>query len=235
MQRRSAVGMVVAFLKQALELVEDPARAPGWVYTDPGVLQTQGQSSAAVPPIWAQFAPSLEGLEAALAQEGARILDDGSGVGWLSISACRVFPAASVVGLDPWEPAQELARANIAASGFSDRITLQPKRLDEFEDNDGFDLIWVPTPFISLVDSTVERAAKSLRPGGWIVLGLYAAPDDPLAQAISDLRTVRGGGTPMSDDDAVAFLDRAGLEKPHAVERTWRIPLRFVVGRKPTK
>jgi hypothetical protein len=97
-QRQSTFGTVTAFLKQALELIENPGRAGGWVYTDPVVLQTQGQSSGGVPPLIARVAPRLDGLDAALARNGARILDIGAGVAALSISCCRVWPAASVVG-----------------------------------------------------------------------------------------------------------------------------------------
>ena len=47
-QRQSTVGTVTSFLKQALELIENPGRAGGWVYTDPVVLQTQGRALAAL-------------------------------------------------------------------------------------------------------------------------------------------------------------------------------------------
>lgn len=72
--RRAVVGTVTSFLKQALDLIEDPARPGGWVYTDPVVLQSQGQSSGDIPGLIARAAPSLPGLDEALARDGACIL-----------------------------------------------------------------------------------------------------------------------------------------------------------------
>jgi SAM-dependent methyltransferase len=233
-ERQATVGTVTSFLKQALELIENPGRPGGWVYTDPGVLQTQGQSSGAVPPLIARVAPTLDGLDDALARDGARILDIGSGVAALSISCCRVWPAASVVGLDPWAPAMELAAANIAAAGLEDRITLRAVGIEDMTDFDVFDLAWMPAPFLprSVLDAGVPIVARSLRPGGWLVLGRYAAPREALAEALADLRTVRGGGTPLSEDDAVALLERGGLANVRSVPSNWSAPIRFVAGQR---
>jgi hypothetical protein len=235
MERGSTVGVVTAFLKQALELIENPGRAGGWFYTDPGVLQSQGQGSGVVPPLIASVAPSLDGLEEALARDGARILDIGSGVGALSISCCRVWPAASVVGVDPWEPAMKLAAANVAAAGLEHRITLRPARIEDLSDRDEFDLAWMPAPFLppSVLEAGVAAVLRGLRPEGWLVLGMYSAPPDPLAEALAELRTVRGGGTLLSDDEAVALLQQGGLANVRAVPSDWPAPIRFVAGQRP--
>jgi len=234
-QRQATVGTVTSFLKQALELIENPGRARGWVYTDPIVLQTQGQSSGAVPPLIARIAPSLDGLDEALARGGARVLDIGSGVATLSVSCCRVWPAVSVVGLDPWEPAMNIATANVVAAGLQDRITLRPIGIEDLTDTDVFDLAWIPAPFLSrsVLETGIPIVVRSLRPGGWLVLGRYAAPREALAQALADLRTVRGGGAVLSDEEAVALLERGGLAKVHAVPSDWSAPIRFVAGQRP--
>jgi len=231
---RAIAGTVTSFLKQALDLIEDPARPAGWVYTDPVVLQSQGQSSGDVPGLIAGVAPTLPGLEDALARDGARILDIGSGVAALSIACCRVFPSANVVGLEPWAPAMELGRANVTAAGLDDRITLRTDRVEEIGDEAAFDMAWMPAPFLprTVLEAAAPRVAASLRPGGWLVLGRYAAPADPLAEAIADLRTVRGGGTPLTDEEAVALLERAGLASVRAVPSDWPFPIRFVAGQR---
>jgi SAM-dependent methyltransferase len=233
-ERQSMIGTVTAFFKQALELIENPGRSGGWVYTDPEVLQSQGQSSGGVPPLIARVAPSLDRLDDALARDGARILDIGSGVAALSISCCRVWPAASVVGVDPWEPAMKLAATNVAEAGLEDRITLRAVPIEDITDVDAFDLAWMPAPFLPrpALGSGVLVVARSLRPGGWLVLGRYAAPDEPLPEALAELRTVRGGGTPLSDDEAVALLERGGLVNVRPVESDWQAPIRFVAGQR---
>jgi precorrin-6B methylase 2 len=233
--RRAGVGMVTSFLKQALELIEDPARPPGWFYTDPIVLQSQGQSSGDVPGLIARVAPTLPGLEDALARDGACILDIGSGIAALAIACCRVFPSATVVGLEPWGPAMELGRANVTTAGFDDRVTLRTDRVEELDDQAAFDLAWIPAPFLSrmVLDASAPRVAASLRPGGWVVLGRYAAPADPLADALADLRTIRGGGTRLTDEQAIALLERAGFASVRALPSDWPFPLRFVAGQRP--
>jgi precorrin-6B methylase 2 len=233
-ERRSMIGLVTSFLKQALELIENPGRPGGWVYTDPVVLQSQGQSSGAVPPLIASVAPTLDGLSDALAREGARILDIGSGVAALSISCCRVWPEASVVGVDPWEPAMKLAVQNVSDAGLEDRITLRSIAIEDITDTDSFDLAWMPTPFLprAILESSVPVVARSLRPGGWLVLGRYAAPQEALPEALADLRTVRGGGTPLSEDDAVALLEQGGLASVRSVPSEWMAPIRFVAGQR---
>jgi SAM-dependent methyltransferase len=233
-ERRSMIGLVTSFFKQALELNENPGRAGVWVYTDPVVLQSQGQSSGAVPPLIASVAPTLDGLTDALAREGARILDIGSGVAALSISCCRVWPAASVVGVDPWEPAMKLAVQNVSEAGLEDRITLRAVAIEDITDTDAFDLAWMPAPFLprSVLESGVPVVARSLRPGGWLVLGRYAAPQEALPEALADLRTVRGGGTPLSEDDAVALLEGGGLANVRSVPSEWMAAIRFVAGQR---
>ena len=64
------------------------------------------------------------------------------------------------------------------------------------------------------------------------MLGRYAAPQQALPEALAELRTVRGGGTPLSDDEAVELLERGGLTDVRAVESDWQAPIRFVAGRR---
>jgi precorrin-6B methylase 2 len=233
-QIQSTIGTVTSFLKQALELIENPGRPGGWIYTDPGVLQNQGHSSGGVAPLIAKVAPTLDGLDHALSREGARILDVGSGVAALSIAFCRTWPSASVVGVDPWEPALKLATANVAAAGLEDRITLRAGGVEDMTDTDAFDLAWIPAPFLprSVLEAAVPVVGRSLRPGGWLVLGRYAASHEALAAALADLRTLRGGGTTLSEDEAVALLEAGGLTNVRRVPADWKVPIRFVAGRR---
>ncbi len=225
-ERAVVVAFARSYLAQALDLIDEPAREGAWSYSDPTLLHAQGSASAAVARLIA---------EAGLGSPDARILDVGTGVGGLAIAFCRTFPQAAVVGIDPWEPALAIARESVAAAGLEDRITLLPDPIQEFEDAEGFDLVWLPSFFIPQVvlDEAIERIFTVTRPGGTLVVGTpYAAEDDPVAAAADDLVTVRSGGSVLRSDDATARLRRAGFADAQEVERTWDAPLRLVAGRR---
>lgn len=224
-ERAVVAAFVRSYLAQALDLVEEPARAGAWAYADPVLLRAQGSASAVV-------ARLIDG--AGLGSPAARILDVGTGVGGLAIAFCRTFPDSTVVGVDPWEPALAIARENVAEAGLDERITLVAARIEEFDDPAGFDLAWLPSFFIPelVVDAALERIRAVLRPAGVLVVGAtYAADDDPLAAAVDDLFTVRSGGSVLTAEEALERLGRAGYEQVEEVERSWQAPLRFVVGR----
>ena len=226
-ERAVVVAFARSYLAQALDLIDDPARKGAWSYSDPTLLRAQGSASAAVARLIA---------EAGLGSADARILDVGTGVGGLAIAFCTTFPEATVVGIDPWEPALAIARESVAAAGLENRITLLPDAIQEFEDDDGFDLAWLPSFFIPepLLDAAIERIFAVTRPGGTVVVGTpYSADDDPVAAAADDLVTVRSGGSVLRPEDVKARLERAGFAGAEEVERTWEAPLRLVAGRRP--
>jgi 2-polyprenyl-3-methyl-5-hydroxy-6-metoxy-1,4-benzoquinol methylase len=224
-QRATVIGFATTMLRQAMDLIEHPSRAGGWAYTDPAIIQGQGASSVIV-------AKLIAG--AGIGMADARILDVGTGVGALAVAFCRTFPDSTVVGIDPWEPSLDLARANVAAAGLGSRITLRQTRIEALRDDDGFDLVWMPVIFLSkqILADAVGHAVTSLRPGGEIVLGRYAGSDDPLVGALGDLRTIRSGGALLGPDDTRGLLERAGLVDVREIERTWAAPLGLTVGRR---
>ena len=225
-ERTTLIGHATTMLRQAMDLIEDPLRPGGWFYTDPQIIQGQGASSVIV-------AQLLAG--AGLGTPSARILDIGTGVGALAVAFCRTFPNSTVVGVDPWELSLELARQNVAASGFAARITLQQTQIEAFEDDDGFDLVWMPVIFLrkAVLEAAVRRAVDAMRPGAEIVLGRYTGSDDPLTGALGDLRTIRSGGTLLGPADTRALLENAGLVDVREIERTWPAPLGLTAGRRP--
>ena len=58
---------------------------------------------------------------------GARVADVACGVGWAAVSIARGYPATTVDGFDPDEPAIARARANAQDAGVADRVTLQAR------------------------------------------------------------------------------------------------------------
>jgi 2-polyprenyl-3-methyl-5-hydroxy-6-metoxy-1,4-benzoquinol methylase len=225
-ERATVIGHATTMLRQAMDLIEDPVRPGGWYYTDPQIIQGQGASSVIV-------AQLIAG--AGIGTENARILDVGTGVGALAVAFCRAFPSSTVVGIDTWELSLELARQNVAAAGLGSRITLRQARIEAFEDDEGFDLVWMPVIFLSraILEDAVRRAVAAMRPGAQIVLGRYTGSDDPLVGALGDLRTIRSGGTLLGPGDTRALLEGAGLADVREIERTWPAPLGLTAGRRP--
>lgn len=221
-ERAVVVAFGRSYLHQAVELADDPARANRWSHEDPTILQAQGAASAAVASLFAA---------AGLGGPGARILDIGSGVARLSIAFCETFPDSTVVGLDPWPPAVALARTNIVNADLDSRITLVPLPIEDYDDDDGFDLVWLPSFFIpeAVLDDALGRVRSLLRPSGTAVVGVLERPDDPVARTVDAMMTVRSGGAVLDADEAVRRLGRAGFKGAREADRTWQAPLRLVV------
>jgi SAM-dependent methyltransferase len=224
-QERSIVtSFARSYLNQALDLVEDPLRTPGWSYSDPVLLRAQGSASAAVARLISA---------AGLGKSDARILDVGTGVAGLAIAFCSTFPESTVVGIDPWEPALSIAKQEVTEAGLGERIALVATTIQDYHDSDGFDLAWLPSFFIpeSVLDDALSRIHDLLRPGGTLVLGTGASGEESLEAAVDDLRTVRSGGSVVSAEDAAGRLERAGFADVHVAQLDG--PLRLVVGTRP--
>jgi len=233
--KRQVADGIRSYFIQAAELLDDPARPPGWVYEEPIVLQSQGGTSVSVARLICQIAPGLDGLDDRLAQDGATFLDVGIGVGLLAIEVARTFPALRVVGIDPWRPALDLARDNIDSAAMGDRIELRELGVEDLDDDEAFDMVWLAGPFLppDVTEPALDRSLAALRSGGWLVLGAYAGGAEPLAGLLAALRTVRGGGRVIDASESVELMTTAGFADVHPIERTWPAPVDFVVGRCP--
>lgn len=234
-ERHTAAMFARAFLRQAPDLAEHPERSPGWAHDDPDVLLTLGRASAVIASVISSIAPQLDGLEAALGAEGAAICDVGSGVGALAIALARTWPAARVVGLEPWAPSRRLAADEIAMAGLGARIEIRGQGVEDLADRDAFDAVWLAGPFLPerVLPAALERSLAALRPGGWLLFGAFAGPPDLLARRVLALRVVRAGGSPMPPQAAAARLEASGYTEVRPIERTWQAPVDLVVGRRP--
>lgn len=235
-QRRRLAMSARSLLLQAADLLADPGRAPGWCHEDPAVLLSTGMLSANIANVIAQVAPGLDGLAEALERDGATFLDVGAGVAALSVALCETWPGLRVVGLEPWPASLALAEQRVAAGGAGDRVELRAQRVEDVPaaDDGTFDAAWLAGPFIppAVIPEALERLHDLLRPGGWLLLGRFAAPPDPLAEAVTRLRVVRCGGSLAGADELGALLAAAGFVDVHEVPRTWQAPVGFVVGRR---
>jgi SAM-dependent methyltransferase len=107
-------------------------------------------------------------------QPGLRVLEIGVGTGteflWWGMSGVKVtgidaFPHCTAITTERLEVLQRLTGRSFDCS-----VKLVP--LTEFQDADGFDLIWMEQAFHHLEPraAVVERIASLLRPGGRVVL-----------------------------------------------------------------
>ena len=213
-QQETALALIQTIFRQALDLLENPERVPGWSYEDPDILQSQGQPSWLIVHWIEAIAAQRPELSEVLRRPGA-FLDVGTGVGSLAFEAARSWPALRVVGIDPWEPALTLARKNLARSGLAERVELRPQRVERLEDTATFTLAWVPGPFISaeVVDRALEHVRCALAPGGWLIFGFYPIPSAPLGQALARLRILRSGGHPWTSKEVEEKLRALAFER----------------------
>lgn len=210
-----------SYMHQTVELMAEPQRPNAWSHGDPTILQAQGAASAVVAAIIAQ---------AGMGAPGIRVLDIGTGVAGLAVAFCMEFPKSTVVGIDPWEPALALARTNVVDAGLDDRIALHCVTIQDFDDNQGFDLIWMPSFFIpeSVLGEAFARSQHLLRPDGSLVVGVIDGPDDPVAAAVDAVITVRSGGAVLTAEQAMDQLVTSAFTDVREVDRTWKAPLRLV-------
>ena len=222
-ERAIALAFARTFLRQALDLVEDPLRPSGWSYTDPVLLQAQGSASAGVARLFAS---------AGIGEPGVRILDVGTGVAGLAIALCSTFPDSTVVGIDPWEPALEIARSKVEEAGLQDRIALHASTIQDFADPDGFDLAWLPSFFIpeAVLDDAIRRVHEALRPPARLVVGVNLGDPGSLEAAVDDLRSIRSGGSAIGPAEAAERLGSTGFVDVREPDLGMDIPLRLVVG-----
>lgn len=157
----------------------------------------------------AQRRPAL----AAVLEAEPRFLDIGTGVAFIAIEAAKLWPTMKVTGIDIWEPALKLAESNIAAEGVGDRVSLRRQSVAELDEEEAFDLVWMPSMFLplSVIERALPRVVRALAPGGSLILGTYAPPPGPFGRFTSKLLTVRSGGYPWDQEEMTAHLRRLDL------------------------
>ena len=214
-ERRQAHATIRAALRQALELVEHPARSEGWDFDDPVLLNGQGRSSMAIARMICGFAAREEKLGTRLSAEGARFLDVGSGAGWISIAMARAFPGLQVDGIDIHAPALEVARSNLAETGLDQRIDFQDRNVLEAGEMAVYDAIWLPLMFLpdAVARQAISILADRLKPGGCLFVGNFRLSEDPLSSALAQLQATRAGGRVWDASEVRELCEAEGLSQ----------------------
>lgn len=233
-QEGAVLAIIEGSFRQAIDLMENPARTPGWSYTDPVVMHGMGIRSRQFVEAMELLASRQTELRDALQRPGA-LLDVGTGVGWLAIEAARSWPAWKAVGIDRWEPALDLARANVAASGMQSRVELRLQSIEQLEDERTFTVAWLAGPFLppGIVAGALDRCRRALVPGGWIVFGMFLPPTEALGRALNALKVVRDGGHPWTTAEIEERLRELGFA--HIESFSPGPPMLCVVGRRPVE
>src|SRR5919199_5666307 len=187
---------------------------PGWLHTDPELLQAQGRSGRATTHAMAQIFPRLPGLQERLTSPDGTFLDVGMGVGIIAIEMCRLFPHLRVVGLEPGPIQAQEARRNIAAAGFEDRIEVRIQRLEDLEDQQAYDFAYLAQVFMPMevVKPGLVSIRTALRPGGYISMAAFDAPGDDLHATTARLLNVLWGGTPGDLGELARLTSDSGFE-----------------------
>ncbi len=230
-----ALGLAQTFFAQGAELLRNPGRSGGWDQVDPGLLQGIGRMSMSVAGAVGVAARQVSGLAASLDGPDP-ILDVGTGVGWLAVALARAYPQAKVLGIDIFQPALDLAAANVAGSDVAGRVELRRLDVRELAAEPMFGAAWLPLPFLpeQIVPDALAAVHRALVPDGWLLAGTFApGGPDRLSELLMDLRTVRSGGRPWTADELIPLLADAGYVDVTSIPRTWPAPVHLVVGRRP--
>jgi SAM-dependent methyltransferase len=199
--------------RNLIESAKQPSVSPGWHYSDPEILQARGLSSASsVGSLVKELFPKLSGLVSRLQAPSARFLDIGTGVGAISIAACRALPNLHAVGIDNQQAPLAEARRNVAAAGLFDRIELRQQAIQDLEDKEAFDLAFFPQSFMpdDVVKAGLYKIFRALRPGGWIEVPTVCAPGMDLQAALSRLIDTLWGGNGRMSSQIEAMLKEIG-------------------------
>lgn len=220
-------------LMQIAALVGDPADR--WAQHSDAALTAQGQASAQSAAMFGQLMlPHLDGLAERLDRPGARMLDVGVGVAAQATAFAEVFAQLTVIGIDVFPRALELAARTVAASAVADRVVLLQQDVATLTDDTCYDLAFIPAPFVpaAAMSTGLPNVARALKPGGWLCLGHGKFGGTPLQDALTQLKTSAYGGTALTNDSAQALCAAAGLVQVHTVPTPPGAPA-ITVGRRP--
>jgi SAM-dependent methyltransferase len=235
LERLTLLGEVRAFTLTNARMLFAASHGSGWTHREPELLEAGGDVSAGVPHrIRNVLAPRLPGLAERLAAPGAAFLDIGVGVARMSVEMARLWPDLRIVGIDPLPQALALAREKVRAEGLEDRIELREGRGEDLEDEDRFDLAWVPSLFIpeAAVPKVLARVHAALRPGGWVLVPSVKPSTDHLATALVRLRVACFGGLNSTPEAVEEILRGEGLVEVATLPSPPTATGAMVVGRK---
>ena len=206
---------MVAQLRRALEHTE--RGSAGWDGASPETVLNQGRASRAIADYIArELLPQMPGSRAALESGMSRFLDVGVGVAAIAARLCEIYPGLACVGIDVLPEVLRLGTSELIALGLADRVELRMQSVSELEDEEAFDLAWLPQPFIprAELEAGIPLVHRALRPNRWVVVPLaVGSASEPFEMAVfAHTAQVLGGG-PIRVEDAEELLVTAGFDQ----------------------
>ena len=194
----------------------------GWAHTDERILQAQGVMSAgAVAMLEAHVFPRMDGIEERLDSGDGEFLDVGAGVAAVSIELCLRHPRLRAVALEPQEAPRRLAQMNVANAGLSDRVEIRAGLVENLEDREAFDLVWLPGNFLGseAMPKALAVVHRALRPGGHLLNACLGGGGDDRRSTAARLRAVLWGGDTVAPEDVADLIREAGFDEVALMDR----------------
>ena len=159
---------------------------------------------------------------------GSRILDVHCGGGRWLIAMARQFVGTHLYGVEFEPDSVERARANVAAAGLPERITIEQGSMIKVGHAGEATLVYLQYSLHQLPDpaDTLRSAWAAVKPGGWLVSLDWYLPTDPDLLRTRHAEMIAGvqldelvqGTRLVSSTEALGWYAEAGLPMPELVD-----------------
>ena len=139
----------------------------------------------------------------------------------MSVQLCLRHPRLRAVALEPQEPPRRLAQLNVASAGLSDRVEIRAGLVEDLEDREAFDLVWLPGNFLGseAMPKALAAVHRALRPGGHLLNACLGGGGDDQRSTAARLRAVLWGGDTVAPEHIADLLRQAGFDEVALMDR----------------
>jgi SAM-dependent methyltransferase len=169
-------------------------------------------------PVWVEFAQSMGemigGVSKMVAPQvgnPAKVLDIAAGHGLFGIAVAELNPAAEIVAVD-WTNVLDVAIANAAKAGVSERFRTIPGSAFDVDFGDGYDLVLLPN-FLHHFDpptnlTLLKKVRAAMKPGGLVASVEEVPNEDRISPPIASFSMMMLCSTPAGDAYTFRELDQ---------------------------
>jgi SAM-dependent methyltransferase len=125
------------------------------------------------------------------------------------------------VALEPQAAPRRLAQGNVRDAGLADRVEIRAGRIEELDDREAFDLVWLPGNFLGsdALPRAFAVAHRALRPGGYLLNACLGGGGDDHRSTAARLRAVLWGGDTVAPEHVGGLLREAGFADVALMDR----------------